>query len=67
MTKFFNKFKKPFSPIFPIFGAKKFFFKKNADQPRPTSYGFVTPCQNLEKTNGPIPRKRTDGQTDPIL
>ena len=37
-----------------------------------TSYGFLAPCQNLEKTNDAIPRKcperwkdgRRDGRTD---
>ena len=40
-----------------------------------TSYGFLAPCQNLEKVNDTIQRKcpdrwkdgRTEGQTDPIL
>ena len=31
-----------------------------------TSYGFLTPCQNLEKNNDPIP-KRLDRTTDTIL
>ena len=75
MTKFFSKFKKPcFWPIFPIFGAK-FVFLENLAPSRTTSYGFLAPCQNLEKTNDTIPRKRpdrrrtdgrTEGRTDPI-
>ena len=50
MTKFFNKLKK--------------FFPKNPALSRTTSYGFLAPCQNLEKTNGTIPRKRPDRQKD---
>ena len=68
MTKFFNKFKKNcLWPIFPIFWAK-YFFLKNLAQSRTTSYGFLTPCQNLEKTNDTISRKRLairkDGRRD---
>ena len=71
MTKFSNKFKKPcFWPIFPIFGAKKIFLE-NPALSRTTSYGFLAPCQNLEKVNDTIQRKRLDRwrerQTDPIL
>ena len=71
MTKFFNKFKKTyFWPTFPIFGAKKF-FPENLALSSTTSYRFLAPCQNLEKTNNKIPRKRPerfrhgrkDGQT----
>ena len=48
---------------------------KSPDLPHSTSYSFVTQCQNLEKINAPLPRKRPnkqagmckDGQTDPIL
>ena len=29
-----------------------------------TSYGFLAPFQNLEKTNDPIPRKQPDRQED---
>ena len=41
----------------------KFFnkFKKNS---RTTSYGFLAPCQKLEKTNDTIPRKCSDRQKD---
>ena len=50
MTQFSNKFKKLcFWPIFgPFLGQKKF------------SYGFLAPCQNLEKVNDTIQRKRLD-------
>ena len=55
-----------FWSIFPIFGAKKNFLE-NLALPHTTSYGFLAPCQNLEKTNDAIPRKhpdrRKDGQT----
>ena len=71
MTKFSNKFKKPcFWPIFPIFGAKKIFLE-NPALSRTTSYGFLAPCQNLEKVNNTIQKKHPeetsgrwkDGQT----
>ena len=52
-----------FWSIFPIFGAKHFFLK-NPALSRTTSYGFLVPCQNLEKTNNPIPRKRPDRWKD---
>ena len=68
MTQFSNKFKKPcFWPIFPIFGAKKIFLE-NPALSRTTSYGFLAPCQNLEKVNDTIQRKHPDrwkdGRTD---
>ena len=68
MTIFFSKFKKTlvlvhFGHIFPIFEAKV--FPKNSHA---TSYGYLAPCQNLEKTNDPVPRKcwnrRKDGGMD---
>ena len=59
--------------------AKKL-FPKNLALPRTTSYGFLAPCKNLEKTKHTIPKNtwtgrrtnsRTDGgaegQTDSIL
>ena len=59
-----------FGPIFPIFEAKKFFLE-NPALSRTTSYGSLTPCQNLGKVNDTIQRKRPDrrkdGQTGPIL
>ena len=60
MTKFFYKFKKPcFWPIFgpKVLGAKQF-FPENLPLSHTTSYRFLAPCQNLEKTNDAIPRKR---------
>ena len=52
-----------FWPIFPIFGAKNFFLE-NPALSRTTSYGFLASCQNLEKTNNTIPRKRLDRWKD---
>ena len=64
MTKLSNKLKKPcFCPIFPIFGAKKF-FPKNPALSRTTSHGILAPCQNLEKINDTIPRKRPERRKD---
>ena len=67
MTKFFSKFKKPvfgqFFFHFPNFWGKKIFLE-NPDLPHTTSYGFLTPCQNLEKTNYAIPRKHPNRQKD---
>ena len=61
MTKFPNKFKKPcFSPIF---GAK-IIFLENAAWSYTTSYGFLAPCQNLEKVNDTIQRKWLDRRKD---
>ena len=64
MTQFSNKFKKPgLWPIFPIFGAKKIFLE-NLALSRINSYGFLAPCQNLEKVNDTIQRKRPDRRKD---
>ena len=52
-----------FWPIFPIFWAKNFFLE-NLALSRTTSYGFLVSCQNLEKTNNTIPRKRLDRRTE---
>ena len=55
-----------FSSIFPILGAKKIFWKIQLSCTN--SYGFLVPCQNLEKTNNTTPRKclnrRKDGRKD---
>ena len=68
----------PFLAHFPNFLSKKKIFWK-IRLPRTTSYGFLASCQNLEKTNDTIPRKRldrwkdwrtegwTEGRTGPIL
>ena len=50
-----------FWPIFPIFGAKKIFIE-NPALSYTSSYGFLASCQNLEKTNDTISRKRPDRQ-----
>ena len=61
MTTFFNIFKKP--KKIPIFWVKNFFLE-NPALSRTTSYGFLASCQNLEKTNNKIPRKRPDRRKD---
>ena len=68
MTKCFNKIKKTlfldhFWSIFPIFGAKMIFLE-NLVLPHTASYGFLTLCQNLEKTSNAILRKRPDRRKD---
>ena len=60
-NKFSNKFKKPC--FWPIFGAKNIFLE-NPALSRITSYWFLAPCQNLEKFNDTIQRKRLDRQKD---
>ena len=63
-TKFLNNSKKPvFSPISSFFGEKTF-PPKYLTVSFTTSYRFVTPCQNLEEMNNPIPRKHKDRRTD---
>ena len=60
-----NKFRKNQWPSYLIFLAH-FWGKKNVPKNCPsvkTRYGFVTPCQNLEKTNDTIPTKHTDRRT----
>ena len=64
MTKFFNKLKNTlflahFCSIFLILGVNKL-----ENPAGTTSYGFLAPCQNLEKTNDTIPRKRPDRRKD---
>ena len=66
MTKAFNELKTLFLAyfwsIFPNLGAKNF-FPENPALSRTTSYALLAPCQNSEKTNDTIPRKRLDGRT----
>ena len=67
MTKFFNKFKEPvFGPLLVHFlnFRGKIFFLENPALSCTTSYGFLAPCQNLEKINDTIPRKCPDRQKD---
>ena len=56
-----------FGSIFPIFEVKKIFLE-NLALSHATSYGFLAPCQNLEKVNDTIQRKCPDrwkdGRTD---
>ena len=68
MTKFSNKLKKnpvfgPFWAHFPNFGGKKFFLEYPALS-NTTWHGILPPCQNLEKINNTIPRKRLDRSKD---
>ena len=63
MTKLFNKFKKScfwtiFDPFSQFLRQKKCFRKIRLSDT--TSYRLLAPCQNLEKTNDTIPRKRLD-------
>ena len=65
MNKFFFKFKKPyFWAISPIFGSKTVFFPKTPALSPTTSEGFLTPSQNSEKSNDPIPIKHLDRRQD---
>ena len=51
-----------FWTIFPFFGAKKIILE-NLPQSGKTSYEFLAPSQNLEKSNNTIPKKmQTDRQ-----
>ena len=52
-----------FGPFSQILG-KKSLFPENPALPSTTSYGFLEPNQNSEKTNDKIPRKRPDRRTD---
>ena len=74
MTQFSNKFKKLcfwsiFGPFSPFLGQKLFSWKIWLS--RTTSYGFLAPCQNLEKVNDKIQRKcldrQKDGRTDRMM
>ena len=69
MTKIFNKLKKPcswhiFGPFSQFSRQKKIFFSRKSGSVCATSYGFLAPCQNLEKTNDTIPRKRPERRKD---
>ena len=74
MTNFFNKFKQfcfgPFLGHFPNFEGK--IFPQRILLSRTTSYRFLAPSQNLERTHDTIAtsgqmERWTEGQTDPIL
>ena len=58
---FFWPILSPFS--FPYFWGKKSFLK-NPALLRTTLYGFLASCQNLEKFNDTIQRKRPDRRTE---
>ena len=60
MTKFFNKFKRPC--FWTIFGPFSFISLENLVLSCTTSYGFLAPCQNIEK-NG-LTDRRMEGQTE---
>ena len=61
MTNFLSKFKEPF--FWQHFGPfSRLFWQKTFS--RKTSYGFLAPCKNLEKTNNTISRKRQDRRKD---
>ena len=63
MTKVFSKFKNPFvGPKILAHLAKVFL--KNPVLSHTSLYGFLIPCQNLDKTTDPIPRKRLDKRTE---
>ena len=68
MTKFSNKLKKPcFWPILGPFSQcleQKKNVQENSVLSRTTSYGFLAPCQNSEKVNDMIQRKRPDRRKD---
>ena len=51
-----------FGPFSQFLG--QFFPPKYPALLRTTSYGFLAPCQNLEKTNDAVPRKRLDRRQD---
>ena len=62
MTKFFFKFKKsyfwPFLVNFPNFGGKKLISQNRVFMHN--FKGFLASCQNLEKSNDPVPRRHPD-------
>ena len=63
MTKIYNKFK-TFFIHFPNFGVQKKKKLWKIQLSRTTSYGFLVPWQNLEKTNDTIPKKQQDRWKD---
>ena len=50
----------PFLVHLPNFWGKKIFLPENPALPCTTSHGFLALCQNIEKINDTIPRKRPD-------
>ena len=61
IPKFSNQLKNSSSGSFMW---QKIILRKNPALPYTTSYGFLTPCQNFERTNDPIPREYLAGQMD---
>ena len=69
MTKLSNILKKkpvlgPFCVHFLNFWGKKKFPGKSGSLSHTTSYGFLAPCQDLEKVNNTIQRKCSDRRKD---
>ena len=69
MTQFFNKFKKlcfwsAFGPFSQFLGQKKKNVPENPALSHTNSYGFLPPCQNLEKVSNAIQRKCPDRRTE---
>ena len=63
MSKFSNKLKNSvFGPFSQFWGQKK--FSQKIPLSHTTSHGILAPCQNLEKINDTIPRKRPDRRND---
>ena len=52
-----------FGSIFPSFGAKKIFME-NLALSSTNSLGFLAPCQDLEKVDDTIQKKRLDRRKD---
>ena len=68
MIKCFNKIRKPcfwsiFGPFSKFWGQNKKFLE-NPAMSSLTFYGFLATCQNLEKTNDAILKKRPDRRKD---
>ena len=68
MTKFSNTLRKPcfwliLGPFSQFLEQKKISLE-NPALSQTTSYGFLAPCQNLEKVNDKIQRKHLDRQKD---
>ena len=66
MIKCFNKIRKPcfwsiFGPFSKFWGQNKKFLE-NPAMSNLTFYGFLATCQNLEKTNDAILKKRPDSR-----
>ena len=49
---------------FPSVRGKRILSEKSFARLRTSSFGFLAPCQNLEKTNDLVPRKHPDRGKD---